>query len=147
MTKVFGQFVVLACAFIFCNIAEATVQKLILTNQYGETSVNTIGSASTYVTGPVAANTIVSNLTSSSTNPIGNTYSAVSAKLLPTQLLTGYSAGAGVCSATDTVIACLQKLGGNVAAHQADSTASDVAGLVADFNALLAKLQAAHLMQ
>jgi ATP-dependent protease HslVU (ClpYQ) peptidase subunit len=30
---------------------------------------------------------------------------------------------------------------------QADSTASDVAGLVADFNALLAKLQAAGLME
>ena len=33
-----------------------------------------------------------------------------------------------------------------VAAYQADSTASDVAGLVADFNALLAKLKAAGLM-
>ena len=32
------------------------------------------------------------------------------------------------------------------AAHQANSTATDVAGLVADFNALLAKLQAAGLM-
>ena len=33
-----------------------------------------------------------------------------------------------------------------VAAYQADSTADDVPGLVADFNALLAKLQAAGLM-
>ena len=31
-------------------------------------------------------------------------------------------------------------------AHQADSAAADVAGVVADFNALLAKLQAAGLM-
>ena len=34
-----------------------------------------------------------------------------------------------------------------VAANQADSTASDVAGLVADFNALLTKLKAAGLME
>jgi hypothetical protein len=33
-----------------------------------------------------------------------------------------------------------------VAANQADSTATDVTGLVADFNALLAKLKAAGLM-
>ncbi|QSX09542.1 Head fiber protein [Alkalibacter rhizosphaerae] len=33
------------------------------------------------------------------------------------------------------------------AAFQADSTASDIAGLVSDFNALLAKLQAAGLME
>jgi len=33
-----------------------------------------------------------------------------------------------------------------VAENQADSTATDVAGLVADFNALLAKLKAAGLM-
>ena len=32
------------------------------------------------------------------------------------------------------------------AAHQADSTATDAAGLVTDFNALLAKLKAAGLM-
>jgi hypothetical protein len=32
------------------------------------------------------------------------------------------------------------------AANQADSTATDVAGLVTDFNALLAKLKAAGLM-
>ena len=32
------------------------------------------------------------------------------------------------------------------AANQADSTASDVAGLLADFNALLAKLKTAGLM-
>jgi len=32
------------------------------------------------------------------------------------------------------------------AAYQADSTASDVAGIVTDFNALLAKLRAAGLM-
>ncbi len=32
------------------------------------------------------------------------------------------------------------------AEHQADSTASDIAGLVADFNALLAKIIAAGLM-
>jgi hypothetical protein len=34
-----------------------------------------------------------------------------------------------------------------VAENQADSTASDVAGLVTDFNSLLAKLKAAGLME
>lgn len=34
-----------------------------------------------------------------------------------------------------------------VAENQADSTATDVAGLVMDFNALLAKLKAAGLME
>ncbi|AAS39337.1 MULTISPECIES: head fiber protein [Bacillota] len=34
-----------------------------------------------------------------------------------------------------------------VAENQADSTATDVAGLVTDFNALLAKLKAAGLME
>ena len=34
----------------------------------------------------------------------------------------------------------------NVAAHQANSVAADVATIVSDFNALLAKLQAAGLM-
>lgn len=34
-----------------------------------------------------------------------------------------------------------------VAKNQADSTATDVAGLVTDFNALLAKLKAAGLME
>ena len=34
-----------------------------------------------------------------------------------------------------------------IAANQADSTATDAAGLVTDFNALLAKLKAAGLME
>jgi hypothetical protein len=34
-----------------------------------------------------------------------------------------------------------------IAENQADSTATDVAGLVTDFNALLAKLKAAGLME
>jgi len=34
-----------------------------------------------------------------------------------------------------------------VAENQADSTATDIAGLVADFNALLSKLKAAGLME
>lgn len=40
----------------------------------------------------------------------------------------------------------LQKSQAGQAAHQADSAAADVATLVTDFNALLAKLQAAGLM-
>lgn len=40
----------------------------------------------------------------------------------------------------------IDELQGRVAVYQADSTASDVPGLVADFNALLAKLRNAGLM-
>ena len=133
---------------VFTEAAFATVPPtLTLQNQFGETSINHVMGGSFIDNNQVAANSILSNLTGSSALPVANTYSAVSAKLLPTMLLTGYSAGGGTCAGTDTVIQCLQKLGGNVAAHQANSTAVDVAGLVTDFNALLAKLQAAHLMQ
>lgn len=60
--------------------------------------------------------------------------------------LTGLSAASGVLSASDSILQGFNKLAGNVAAHQANSTAPDVATLVTDFNALLAKLQAAHMM-
>lgn len=46
----------------------------------------------------------------------------------------------------EIIAALKQAASAGQAAHQADSTASDVAGLVADFNALLAKLQTAGLM-
>lgn len=41
----------------------------------------------------------------------------------------------------------IDELQGRVAAAQADSTATDVAGIVADFNALLQKLRDAGLMK
>ncbi|WP_127509795.1 hypothetical protein [Paenibacillus humicus] len=41
----------------------------------------------------------------------------------------------------------IQELQGRVAQNQASSTASDVAGLKADLNALIAKLRAAGLME
>lgn len=120
---------------------------LVLKNKYGEESSNTVMPGSTYAgITPIAANTIPANLTGSSAVPTPATYAAVGAKLPPTMLLTGFTAGAGTVGAGDTVIAAIQKLAGNKAAHQANSTASDVAGLVVDFNALLAKLQAANLM-
>jgi hypothetical protein len=49
--------------------------------------------------------------------------------------------GSTVPDATTTVSGIVKQ-----AANQADSTASDVAGIVADFNSLLAALQAAGLM-
>jgi hypothetical protein len=157
---------------------------LVFKNQFGEQTNGTIVDGGNFIGSKMAANSISSNLTGASAYPLANSYALVSAKLLPTMLLTGFSSGAGTCAGTDTVLQCiqkisgntqnrtvisnvltgftagagtlsssdtilggLQKLAGNVAAHQADSTASDVAGLVVDFNALLAKLQAAHLMQ
>lgn len=141
-TKMMLTFLVLFTAFQ----AHAVNPTLIFKNQFGEqTNATIIGGTFNGVA--VASHTIMSNISGSSAGPIGNTYSAVSAVLLPTMLLTGFTAGAGTVLATDTVIQGLQKLAGNVAAHQINSTASDVAGLVVDFNALLAKLQAAHLMQ
>lgn len=89
-------------------------------------------------------------------------------------LLTGYVSGAGTVAATDTILQAVNKLNGNQvlskatadaalpaagftsaaikalasfkASHQADSVAADVAAMVVDFNALLAKLQAAGFM-
>lgn len=140
--------ILLVMLTIFCtNLFATAPPTLIFKNQFGEqTNANILGGTFTSGNSPIAANTILSNLTGSSATPVGNTYSAVSVKLLPTQLLTGFTSGGGVVAGTDTVIQGLQKLAGNVAAHQANSTAPDVATLVTDFNALLAKLQAAHLM-
>lgn len=55
----------------------------------------------------------------------------------------GIKVGSGLSITTEGV---LSADGITPAANQADSTASDVAGLVTDFNALLAKLKAAGLM-
>lgn len=78
----------------------------------------------------------------------------VTAGDLTTLDLTGYTVGtAGALDDTDTVLEALGKLEATVntkfgtqAAHQADTTAVDLAALKVDFNALLAKLQAAGLM-
>ncbi len=70
---------------------------------------------------------------------------AGSASVLATAL-TGLTPAAGTLAASDTVLGAFNKIAGNVAAHQADSVAADTAALVVDFNALLAKLQAANLM-
>ena len=57
------------------------------------------------------------------------------------------SDGTHIILGAETLKAILDaKLTAQTAALQADSTASDVAGLVTDFNALLAKLIAAGLM-
>lgn len=60
---------------------------------------------------------------------------------LVNQLNTQLAAGTLVTAATTTVNGTVKK-----AATQAASTATDVAGLVADFNALLVKLKAAGIM-
>lgn len=136
----------MALTVLFSVTAFATEPPTLnLQNQYGETSINHV-MAGNFVGSQIAANSILSNLTGSTTYPAANSYTAVSVKLKPTMLLTGFSAAPGTLSASDNVLQGLQKLAGNVAAHQANSTAVDVAGLVVDFNALLAKLQTAHLM-
>jgi hypothetical protein len=98
---------------LFASASFATNPTLILTNQFGEISVNTVNSNSTFISVPIAANTVLSNITGSSAYPVANTYAAVSAKLTPAMLLTGYVAGAGTVAASDTVLQAIQKLGGN----------------------------------
>lgn len=181
MRLILSMFLLLA--FSLSTNSFATQPTLLFKNQFGEQTNASIISG-TFIGNTIAANSVLSNLTGSTAFPIANTYAAVSAKLTPAMLctgfisgagtvagtdtvlqaiqklsgniqnrtvlvnvLTGFTAGAGTLSSTDTVLSGLQKLAGNVAAHQANSTAPDVAALVVDFNALLAKLQAANLMQ
>lgn len=94
------------------QLAHATLPTLILKNQFGEQSNNTVigGTCSLPAS---ATHTILSNLTGGTATAIANTYAAVSAVLLPTQLLTGYTSGAGTVAGTDTVLQAIQKLNGN----------------------------------
>lgn len=94
--------------------AFAVLPTLNLTNQYGEVSLNHITGGTGSVSGVCAANTVPSNLTSSSAATVCNTYAAVSAKLTPAQLLTGFTSGAGTVAGTDTVLQAIQKLSGNI---------------------------------
>lgn len=111
--------------------------KLVLTNQFGEVSENIVDPvASDFLGDKVAANTIVSNLTASSAFPLGNTYADVSAKLLPTQLLTGFTAGAGTVAPADTVLEAIQKLAGNT--QNLEVTANLLTGLAAGANTPIA---------
>ncbi len=87
--------------------------QLVLKNQQGETSVNYIQyPGTTFIGGKIVANTIPSNLTGSTAYPVANTYAAVSAKLTPAMLLTGFVAGAGTVASTDTVLQGFDKLAG-----------------------------------
>ncbi len=105
-------------AMLFTNMAHAVLPTLTLLNQYGEVSINKITGGSGNVIGCSNANSIVSNLTGAPAAVLCNSYALVSGHLLPTQLLTGYVAGAGTVASTDTVLAGLQKLDGNQQALQ-----------------------------
>lgn len=105
----------LAALLTLCvsSLAYATLPTLILKNQYGEQSNNLILGGTGSVSGVCAANTIVANLTGSTAATACDTYSQVSAKLLPTQLLTGFVSGAGAVTSSDTVLSALQKVAGD----------------------------------
>lgn len=92
--------------------AFATYPTLIFKNQFGE-QINANVLSGTFIGNQVAANTVLSNLTGSTAYPLGNTYAAVSAKLTPAMLLTGFVSGAGTVAATDTVLQGFNKLSGN----------------------------------
>lgn len=113
------KFIVMSLLTLFTTTALALptfTPQLVLKNQQGETSVNYIQyPGTTFIGGKAAANSVLSNLTSSTAYPLANSYAAVSAKLTPAMLLTGYAASAGVVASTDTVLQALQKLGGGQA--------------------------------
>lgn len=106
--------VVLALLSLLCvsSAAFAVVPTLILKNQFGEQSNNTVLGGTGSLSTAIAANSVLSNITGSSAAPIANTYAAVSAKLTPAMLLTGFTSGAGTVAATDTVLQAIQKLSG-----------------------------------
>ena len=86
---------------------------LILVNEFGEQSNNLVLGGDADLTTPIAAGTVLANITGGSAIPTGVTYAALSAVLLPTMLLTGFTSGAGTLIATDTVLQAIQKLSGN----------------------------------
>ncbi len=90
--------------------------QLILVNPQGEkTPYGVVYPGTTFIGGKIAANSVVSNITGSIAYPVANTYAAVSAKLTPAMLLTGFTAGAGTVAASDTVLQGMQKIVGNQA--------------------------------
>lgn len=104
---------ILISSLLFVATAFATLPTLILKNQFGEQSNNTVIGGNANIAVPIAANTILSNITGSSAAPVGNTYAAVSAKLTPAMLMTGFVSGAGAVAGTDTLLQAVDKLAGN----------------------------------
>lgn len=108
------KMVLSALAVLCLSTAAFAVQPtLILKNQYGEQSNNTVigGTCSLPAS---ATHTILSNLTGGTATAIANTYAAVSAVLTPAMLLTGFSSGAGTVAGTDTVLQAINKLSGDL---------------------------------
>lgn len=103
-----------------------------LVNQFGEESINNVVGGDANIAVPIAANSILSNLTGSSAAPVANSYALVSAKLVPSMLLAGFSAGAGTVAAGDTLIQGINKLAGNT--QNRAVTANLLTGLVAGVN-------------
>lgn len=129
-------------SLLFSNLAFAAPSQLILTNQFGEVGVNTItgptlplaGSANvvlmTGATTPVNGGSgtghgIAAKGSIYIAQDTGQAYTNTNTKASPTwtassgtgitAVLTGYTAGAGVIAATDTILEAFQKAGGNEA--------------------------------
>ena len=103
--------------------------QLLLVNPQGEkTPYGIVYPGTTFIGGKVAANSVLSNITGSTAYPIANTYAAVSAKLTPAMLQTGFTAGAGTVSATDTVLQGFQKIVGNQALGLTPGTPQALSG-------------------
>lgn len=80
---------------------------------FGEQSTKYVMSGN-FIGNQIAANTVLSNITGSTAYPVANTYAAVSAKLMPAMLLTGFVSGAGTVSGADTVLQAINKLSGDL---------------------------------
>lgn len=111
--KILALLALTACLVATLPQAHATLPTLILKNQFGEESINRVLGGTGSLSTAIAANSVLSNLTGSSAAPIANTYAAVSAKLTPAMLLTGFVSGAGAVAGTDTVLQAVQKVAGN----------------------------------
>lgn len=119
-----------------------TLPTLNLENQFGEVTIGHVLSGNANLATPIAASTILSNLTGGSAAPIGNTLQSVSTKLPAKSGITALSA-----LSTPVTAITVTTSGGNTYSDAAINVA--LASVVADLqtqltqvNAMLAALKA-----
>ena len=106
--------------------------KLVLINQYGEESINYVGEGTDVpFAGPIGDQEVLANISGDAAAPVG----VAIEDLPPAMLLTGFSAGAGTVSATDSVGSAIEKLAGN--SQNRAVTANLLTGLAAGTNSTI----------
>ncbi len=118
-----------------------------LENQFGEVSINKVLTSEANLATPIAASTILSNITLAEAAPIGNTYADVVA-LLPNKIIAATSVIANLtagtlAAATVTLQAFANKAPAKtgVAAVAAAAADADLPTAVAKINEILAALK------